>query len=163
MKINFSQAIKGSSSFGIASGIITTLGLIVGINASTHSKTAVIGAILTIAIADSFSDALGMHFSEEAGNDDDTAVWEATIVTFLTKLLIPLTFIIPVLIFKLDTAIWVNILWSFSILTMLSYILAKHHRKDPKLAILEHLFITIVVIIITYYLGGWIESYFKIK
>jgi len=162
MKINFSQAIKGSSSFGVTSGIITTLGLIVGINASTHSKAAVIGSILTIAVADSFSDALGIHFSEESGNDDDTAVWEATIVTFLTKLLIPLTFIIPVLLFKLDTAIWVNIIWSFSILTILSYILAKHHRKDPKMAILEHLFITIVVIIITFYLGGWIENYFKI-
>ena len=53
-------------SFGLTSGIITTLGLIVGLNGSTHSKFAVIGGILTIAIADAFSDALGIHVSQES-------------------------------------------------------------------------------------------------
>lgn len=160
MKISYSQAIRGSSSFGVASGIITTLGLIVGLNASTHSQTTVIGGILTIAIADSFSDALGMHFSEESGNDDNKTVWAATITTFLTKLLVPLTFIIPVIFFSLSTAIWVNIIWSFTLLSILSYILAKHHRKDIKMAVFEHLFIATLVIIATYYLGGWIEKLF---
>ena len=45
-------------SFGLTSGIITTLGLIVGLHSGTHSKLAVIGGILTIAMADAFSDAL---------------------------------------------------------------------------------------------------------
>ena len=53
-------------SFGITSGIITTLGLMVGLHSGTHSKVTVIGGILTIAIADSFSDALGIHISEES-------------------------------------------------------------------------------------------------
>ena len=46
-------------SFGLTSGIITTLGLMVGLYSGTHSRLAVLGGILTIAIADSFSDALG--------------------------------------------------------------------------------------------------------
>ena len=53
-------------SFGLTSGIITTLGLIVGLHSGTHSKLAVIGGILTIAMADAFSDALGIHVSEES-------------------------------------------------------------------------------------------------
>lgn len=38
--------------FGITSGIITTLGLMVGLNSGTNSQLVVIGSILIIAIAD---------------------------------------------------------------------------------------------------------------
>ena len=54
--------------FGLTSGIITTLGLMVGLHSGTHSRVVVIGGIVTIAIADAFSDALGIHVSEEAEN-----------------------------------------------------------------------------------------------
>ncbi len=57
------HSLKIGFSFGLASGIITTLGLIVGLHSGTHSKKVVIGGILTIAIADAFSDALGIHLS----------------------------------------------------------------------------------------------------
>lgn len=60
----------GGMSFGISGGVITTLGMIVGLDQATSSKTAVIAAILTIAIADSLSDALGMHLSEESRLDE---------------------------------------------------------------------------------------------
>ena len=59
---------KVGFSFGITSGIITTLGLMVGLNASTHSKLVVLGGILTIAIADSLSDAMSIHVTEESEN-----------------------------------------------------------------------------------------------
>jgi len=61
----FKHPFKIGFSFGLTSGVITALGLMVGLNAGTHSRLAVIGGILTLAIADSFSDALGIHFSEE--------------------------------------------------------------------------------------------------
>lgn len=48
-------------SFGLTSGIITTLGLIVGLHAGTHSRVVVLGGILTITISDAMSDALGIH------------------------------------------------------------------------------------------------------
>ena len=47
------STIKGVS-FGLTSGIITTLGMMVGLNFSTGSKLVVLGGILTIAIADAF-------------------------------------------------------------------------------------------------------------
>lgn len=37
--------------FGLTSGVITTLGLMVGLHSGTHSLRAVAGGILTIAIA----------------------------------------------------------------------------------------------------------------
>jgi len=62
------SSLKTGLSFGLTSAIITTLGLMVGLHSGTHSRLAVIGGVLTIAIADAFSDAMGIHISEEAEN-----------------------------------------------------------------------------------------------
>ena len=77
-------SIRKGVGFGLTSGIITTLGLIVGLNAGTHSKIVVIAGILTIAIADAFSDSMGIHISEESGhkNKSSKEIWESTISTF---------------------------------------------------------------------------------
>ncbi|MEO0185998.1 MAG: VIT1/CCC1 transporter family protein, partial [candidate division WOR-3 bacterium] len=73
------HSLKTGFSFGSTSGIITTLGLMVGLHSGTHSKIVVIGGILTIAIADAFSDALGIHVSEESENKHSTKeIWEST-------------------------------------------------------------------------------------
>ncbi len=95
------HSLKIGISFGLTSGIITTLGLIVGLHSGTHSRLIVIGGILIIAIADAFSDALGIHISEESENKHDTKeIWESTIFTFLSKFVFALTFIAPFLLFQ---------------------------------------------------------------
>ena len=58
-------ALKVRFSFGLTSGVITTLGLMVGLHAGTHSMPAVLGDS-TIALADAMSDALGIHVAEES-------------------------------------------------------------------------------------------------
>jgi hypothetical protein len=83
-------------SFGLTSGVITTLGLLVGLSAGTSSRTAVVAGILTIAVADSLSDALGIHMSEESeGVHAPREVWVATLATFGAKLVMALTFATP--------------------------------------------------------------------
>ena len=57
------HSFKVGFTFGVTSGIITTLGLIVGLHSGTHSKIIILGGIIVIAIADAFSDALGIHIS----------------------------------------------------------------------------------------------------
>ena len=47
-------------SFGLTSAVITKLGLMVGLPSGTHSKVVLLAGILTIAIADAFSDVLGI-------------------------------------------------------------------------------------------------------
>ncbi|MCD6319955.1 MAG: hypothetical protein J7M03_04670, partial [Candidatus Desulfofervidaceae bacterium] len=136
--------------FGSTSGVITTLGLMTSLHSSTHSKTAVIGGILAIAIADAFSDALGMHISVEAGNRHTTKeVWEATMATFFSKFIIALSFILPVLFFSLGVAVIINIIWGLLLISLVSFFIAMAQREKPHKIILEHLFITVLVIIIT--------------
>ena len=148
------DSLRTGIAFGLTSAIITTLGLMVGLHSGTHSRVVVIGGILTIAIADAFSDALGIHISEEAKRQSTAKqVWGATIATFLTKLIFALTFVVPVLIFSLSTAITVSLIWGLSALTILSYAIAKSQEEPPWKIIGEHLAIAVVVIVITMYVG----------
>ena len=155
------HSVKIGFSFGLTSGIITTLGLMVGLNSGTHSKLVVIGGVLTIAIADAFSDALGIHISEESENKHTTKeIWESTIATFLSKFAFALTFVIPVLLFPLTTAIYVSIVWGFTLLGLFSFYIAKEQGVKPWKVVIEHLVIALAVIIITHYVGDWISGTF---
>lgn len=156
------RSIKIGLSFGLTSGVITTLGLIVGLNAGTASKFVVIGGILTIAIADSASDALGIHISQESERSRSTKeIWISTIATFVTKFIFALTFVIPVLILDLNMAVLASIVWGILLLSLFSYYIAMQKGKSPWGAIIEHLTIMLLVIIATNFVGGWISSMFS--
>lgn len=147
-------SVKKGFSFGLTSGIITTLGLIVGLNSSTHSTPVVIGGILVIAVADALSDSLGMHISEESENKHTTKeIWESTIATFLSKFVFALTFIFPFLLFSLNTAIIVSVVWGLSLIAIFSYYIVHQEKTKPYKVIIEHLVIAIIVIIATNYVG----------
>ncbi len=152
--------LKGFS-FGLTSGVITTLGLLVGLNASTHSRFVVIGGIIAIAIADAFSDALGMHISVESENKyEPKQIWAATIATFGAKFIVALTFGIPLIFFQTTEAIIIDIIWGLMLLTLYSYSLAKREKIKPYKVIGEHVVIAILVIIITQLVGQWINKIF---
>ena len=156
------HSLKTGLSFGLTSGIITTLGLMVGLSSGTQSKLVVIGGILTIAIADAFSDALGIHVSEESENKHTAReIWEATLSTFLSKLIFAMTFIVPVLIFSLPIAVSVSIVWGLSLLSIFSFIIAKEQNPKPWSVVFEHLIIALVVIASTHFVGDWISRTFN--
>jgi VIT1/CCC1 family predicted Fe2+/Mn2+ transporter len=155
------KSMKTGFCFGLTSGIITTLGLMVGLNTGTGSKLAVIGGILTIAVADAFSDALGIHISEEAENAHSTReVWESTVFTFTSKFLVATTFIVPVLLFDLPTAMVVSLIWGFLVLGVLSVFLAREQEKETWKVVAEHLIILTAVVVATDLVGSWIGTAF---
>lgn len=156
------HSLKTGFSFGLTSAIITTLGLIVGLHAGTHSKLAVVGGILVIAVADAFSDALGIHISEESENKHTSKqIWVSTVSTFITKLVFALTFVIPVLFFELSRAIVISVVWGLAMLGVFSFKIAKEQKVKPLKVVSEHLLIALLVIVITHYLGDWISSTFS--
>ncbi|MFA5856642.1 MAG: hypothetical protein WC867_04740 [Candidatus Pacearchaeota archaeon] len=137
--------------FGLTSGVITTLGVITGLNSAAGSKSIIIGGILTIAIADAFSDSLGVHISEESGhkNTKEKEIWSSTKSTFISKFLVALTFLLPVLLFELNYAIYISIIYGLFLIAIFSYYISKKHEVSPTHAIIEHLSIAIIVIILT--------------
>jgi VIT1/CCC1 family predicted Fe2+/Mn2+ transporter len=153
------DSLRTGISFGLTSAVITTLGLMVGLHSGTHSKIVVLAGILTIAIADAFSNALGIHVSEEAENKHTIKqIWAATISTFLAKFLFAMIFVVPVIFLTLSTAIVISLIWGLSILSILSYIIAKSQNEPPWKIVGEHLLIAILVIGITHWVGDWLAN-----
>lgn len=153
------ESYKKGFSFGLTSAVITTLGLLVGLNSSTGSKLAVISGILIIAIADAFSDSLGIHISEESNkNNKSRHIWEATIITFLSKFFFALSFLVPFLFLNLNISTIVSIVWGILLLSFLSYKISQEEKKKAYKVIGEHLIIAVLVIIISYFVGIFINK-----
>jgi len=147
--------------FGATSGVITTIGLIVGLHAGTQSRIAVLGGILVVAVADAMSDAMGIHLAQEAdpGSTNDH-IWAATIWTFLTKLIVALSFTLPLLWLPLQAAVIVDVSWGLLVITLLSAYLAHVQRVKALPVIMEHLLITILVVAVSYFIGVWVRATF---
>ena len=152
------KSFRAGFGFGIASGVITTLGLIIGLYASTNSLKVVLGGIITIAIADSFSDAFGMHLSQEAQGTCTKHIWLSSLFTFLFKFIITISFLPIFFITNIKTGIILDIIWGYILLVSFSYFLAKKTKNSPIKVILEHFAIMSFVIIATYYVGLLIEK-----
>lgn len=151
---------KTGLSFGLTSGVITTLGLMVGLHSGTHSRAVVIGGILTIAIADAMSDALGIHVAEESKNSAPAVeIWEATLATFAAKFVIAATFLVPVMVRPLDQAVVISVVWGLLLLTALSFFVARAQSIEPWKVIGEHLFIALCVVAITHAVGDWAQGF----
>jgi VIT1/CCC1 family predicted Fe2+/Mn2+ transporter len=149
--------------FGLTSGVITTLGIIVGLHAGTHSKLAVLAGMLVLAVADALSDAIGIHISEEAEGEHATKeVWEATLFAFSSKFGFTLTFVPPIVFLELSMAILVSIVWGLFLIVVLSLYTAKLQNKNVHRAIAEHLFVTVIVIIFAQYIGNLIHGFFGV-
>ena len=148
--------------FGATSGVITTIGLITGLNAGTHSVTAVLGGIFVIAVADAMSDALGIHLAEEANPNATTQhIWSATISTFLNKFIFAISFAVPLLLLPLDQAVIASLLWGMLVIIILSYFLARAQKASPVLIVAEHLGIAVLVVVLSHLIGDWVSRTFN--
>jgi len=149
--------------FGLTSGVITTLGIIVGLNAGTHSKLAVLAGMVVLAIADALSDAIGIHISEEAeGEHSAKEIWEATLFTFSSKFAFTLTFVPMIIFLEISAAILASVVWGLFLIVIVSFYTAKLQNKNVHRAITEHLLVTILVIVFAHYLGDVIYEFFGV-
>lgn len=151
------NALKKGLGFGLSSAVIATLAIIVGMHAGTNLKHAVVSAVLVIAFADSLADSLAVYFSEKEGNQEKDVIL-TTVTAFFTKLVFALTFLIPIFIFDLHAAIWIDILYGFIILTIYSFNLAKTTNKGVTKTITSHILLAIFVIASSHAIGAIINN-----
>lgn len=62
-------------SFGSSSAIITNIALTIGLDTTVNAKSAIIGSLLVVALADNISDTLGMHMFQESEGHSKKTVW----------------------------------------------------------------------------------------
>ena len=143
----------------MTSGVITSLGMIVGLNSATSSRLVVIASVIILAIADGLSDAVGVHISEESELEKGTAkhtqkeIWAATIFTFISKLTFTLTFAVPFLILPLRNAVFVAIAWGILLLVFLNFAIARVKQENSVILISEHVLLALFVIVISHGIG----------
>lgn len=151
--------------YGLTSGVITTLGMMVGLNAGTGSKAAVLGGILIIAVGDSMSDALGIHISEESSalNKEErnhSGAWGAAISTFVFKVIFASIFIVPVLLLPLEIAVWTSVGVGMFLIALFSYLFARKQEASVIHVVGEHIAIAILVVILTHLIGDLVMYVF---
>ena len=147
--------------FGATSGVITTLGLMFGLQSGTRSLAAVFGGVVVIAISDAMSDAMGIHLSQEADPDSTRAhIWAATLSTFVSKFVVAVSFALPLLWLPLDQAVAVGVAWGLIIITVMSCLLARLQQASVWRAVAEHVAIALAVVTISHYVGVWTRSVF---
>ena len=73
--------------------------------------------------------------------------------TFASKLVMALTFVIPVLFLPLGTATIVAVVWGALSLTALSIGIGRRQGIDPKPIVLEHLGVATLVVVAAHLVG----------
>jgi VIT1/CCC1 family predicted Fe2+/Mn2+ transporter len=147
--------------FGSSAAIITDISLIVGLGSARASKGAILGGLLTIALADNISDSLGIHLYKESEGCGERVSLLATILNFLSRLLISLSFVAIVLAFPISQAIPVGIAWGLLLLTLLSYLVAWSNHENSISEIIKHVLVAVIVILLSRYVGYLIARYFS--
>jgi len=144
--------------FGSTAAIVTNISLIVGLGSADSGLGPILGALLTIAIADNISDSLGMHLYKEAEGLGTKLSFIATALSFTCRLLVSFSFIAIVLAFPMDTAIPVAIAWGLFLLVIVSYLVTRSKGQGSALEIVKHLSVAIVVIVLSHFTGRLIAG-----
>ncbi len=127
--------------FGTYSGIITDLGLMLGMYGGDLKKKSYIIGLISIALSDSFSDVFGMY------NATGHSITES-LYTFIGKFIYPLLMIIPFLLFSVRKAVMYNITMGSIIIAIISYVLLGSMEE-----VIKNLVLTWVVITLVYFAG----------
>lgn len=131
----------GELTFGITSGVMTTIGLLAGMNSATGAKLPIVASIAVIACADSLSDSFGMFMSKlgERGTSKIKA-FRFALGTLAGKFFFPLTFLLPIMLFdSLSLSVWVDIAWGLLVLSILTIEQAIVKEESIKRNLLQNL------------------------
>jgi len=143
-------------SFGSTAAIVTSMGLIVGLDATTASKGALLGSILIAGLGDNLTDSLSVHIYQESERLPEREAFRTTGRNFIARLCVSLTYIFILVAFPQSMAVRLSVIWGFLLLSGLSYLLARARAVSAWSEIWKHGVVALVVILISKGIGIWI-------
>lgn len=152
------SSIKKGFGFGLTSGVITTLGMMIGLNQVTHSSLAVLAGVAVIAITDALSDSTAIFMADETSAHEEGSIWQESISLLVSKLFVGVSFAIPVLLLSLNVAVVVSTIYGVILLLGMSFFIAKNDKHPIGKLILSHLSVAILVVIISAVVGYYVEK-----
>ncbi len=142
-------------SFGGTAAIVTSLALIVGLDAATATKRTIVSGLLIVALADNLTDALSMHIYQESERRlQAQEAFRATLSNFVTRLLLALTFVLLVLLLPLNRAIVLSAAWGLLLLVALTWALARERKVSFVSEAFKHIAAAVVVILVSRGVGA---------
>jgi VIT1/CCC1 family predicted Fe2+/Mn2+ transporter len=102
------------------------------------------------------SDSLSIHMYQEAEELEARTAFKTTVMNFVARLLVALSFVTIVMAFPESYRPIAAITWGLLLLVVLSYLLAGIRGVSPVREIAKHLGIAILVIATSRLIGSWI-------
>lgn len=147
-------------SFGITSGVITLLGVIIGL-AATGNKSFTLLGLIVVGVADALSDATGMYVSEESEYvHTHEQILKSAFFTFLGKISTAVLLLIPLLFLELYPAVITSFSLGLLVVGLLGYFVAKGDKRlNTKVTILKYVSLALIVTLVAYFVGLFANTY----
>jgi VIT1/CCC1 family predicted Fe2+/Mn2+ transporter len=148
-------------SYGGTAAIVTSMSLIVGFDTAAMAKATILTGLLVVAIADNLTDSLSIHLYQESERLESRIAFHATLSNFATRLGLSFSFVVLVLLLPPSAAVITSIVWGLSLLSVLTYLIARDYGRSPIPEIAKHLLTTLAVILISkaiaYFIVAWVH------
>jgi vacuolar iron transporter family protein len=138
--------------------IVTSMGLVAGLEAANAETATMEGALLIAAIADNLTDSLSVHMYQEPERLEPRDAFVGTLTNFAARLIVCLSFVLIVALFGTHTAAVGGIVWGISSLGGLTYMLARHRKVSALSEVGKHLAVASLVILASRSIGHWIAT-----
>lgn len=146
-------------SFGGTAAIVTSMGLILGLEAAATGRGTLVGALLIVALADNLSDSLSVHVYQESENLDSREAFRSTLMNFAARLLVALSFVLLVIVAPAGLLVALAIAWGFVLLTALTWHIARARKVPVGREIGKHMAVAAIVLAASRALGMLISGY----
>jgi VIT1/CCC1 family predicted Fe2+/Mn2+ transporter len=143
-------------SFGSTAAIVTSMALIVGLDATRGSTGALLSGILIAGLADNLTDSLSVHIYQESEKLPEHQAFRTTATNFVARFAVSLTFVLILVALPRLTAVLLSVIWGFFLLSALSYLLARARAVSAWSEIWKHGLVAVVVILMSRAIGTWI-------
>ena len=143
-------------SFGGTAGIVTSMALLAGLQAAHAGTQTLVAALLIAALADNLTDSLSVHMYQESERMDRKAAFLGTVVNFATRLLVCLSFVLIAMVLSPPRAAVAGFLWGMSLLTALTWLIARDRNLGVLSEVAKHLAVALVIIAVSRGVGQWI-------
>jgi hypothetical protein len=146
-------------SFGAASAIVTSMGVIIGFGAGGISKSTVVAGLLIVGLGDNLTDSLSIHIYQESERLEKGAAFKATLGNFATRLILSLSFVALVVSFSGTNMLLACLAWGILLLASLTWLVAKSRHANVTTELLKHLAVAAAVIAASFATGTFVSVY----
>lgn len=150
------EEIMEAIAFGITDGVITVLGILIGVFAAGESARVIAVAALAGGLSDAVANAVGTHVSEEvSGSKSHHITWGSAFAAFLSTALVAVLQVLPVFLLPIETGIWISGLIGLLFLFCMGILFHKSFQTTVK-----YLILAIGAAVMAYVIGKMLRTVF---